>query len=166
MCLLTFFFLFVLFVKATFPEPGLQLVLFFLCCLPYSQLEGQEKRSGKLLHVCHRWLQDGSARLCLILAASRLGLTGPGVDLNNAVPWGRWCAPLLTQGLASASMQGTLWVHAALSALFLWRNWRGSSTRQPEVARNLHNFQFLSFILAVRARSHTNDRLPHTTINK
>lgn len=49
-----FFFLFVLFVKATFPEPGLQLVLFFLCCLPYSQLEGQEKRSGKLLHVCHR----------------------------------------------------------------------------------------------------------------
>lgn len=69
--------------------------------------------------------------------------------LNHVVPWGQRCAPLLTQGLTSASMQGTLWVHAALSALFLWRNWRGSSTRQPEVARDLHNFQLIAFIFPV-----------------
>lgn len=63
-----FNFLFV-FVKATFPELGLQLVLFFLCCLRYSQLEGQENWSGKVLHVCHRWLQDGSDCLPGCLAA-------------------------------------------------------------------------------------------------
>lgn len=48
------------FVEATFPEPGL--VLFFLRRLPHAQLEGQESRSGKVLCVCHRWLQDGSIR--------------------------------------------------------------------------------------------------------
>ena len=140
------FFICAVFVKATFPELGLQLVLFFLCCLPHSQLEGQENRSGKLLHVCHRWLQDGSTRLRLVLAASCPGSRGQaGEGLNNTVPWGQCCsAPLLTQGLTST--QGALWVQAALSALFLWRDWRGSSTRQPEVARALHNFQFLCFI--------------------
>lgn len=59
------------FVKATFPEPGLQLVLFFLYCLRRSQLEGQENWSGKALLVCHRWLRAGPG-LRLLLAARRL----------------------------------------------------------------------------------------------
>lgn len=80
---------------------------------------------------------------------------GTGSGLNNTVPWGRYCATFLAQGLTCPFMQGTLCDHAALLALFLWRNWKGSSTRPPEVARNLSNFQFLAFFRLVKASSYT-----------
>lgn len=66
--------------KGHIPRAWLQLVLFFLCCLPHSQLEGQENRSGKLVHVCHRWLRE----------VPGVGSLMPGsTELSSVVPWGQ-----------------------------------------------------------------------------
>lgn len=149
-CLLTSY-LFV-FVKATFPEPGLRLVLFFLCCLRRSQLEGQESWSGKALHVCHRWLR-GRAGPAPAIGGLAPVQTGRGWGLSGAVPWGRQRArppcfkvPLLRCcGRAHVNLQRPC-RHSSCGGA------GGSSTRQPEVPAMLSKSHTHTH---TRTRTHT-----------
>lgn len=127
-----------MFVKGKFPELGCDWC--YSSCAVCSTLswKGQENGPGKPLHACHRWLRAGSVRLCQVPAASCLGPMGPerAGGPKNGFPWGRCC---LTQGLLHSC------VHAARSVHFLWRNCRGSSTRQTEAVINVHNCKTLFF---------------------
>lgn len=149
-----------MFVKATFPALGLKLVLFFLCCLRHSQLEGQENRSGKLLRACHQWLQDGSARLCMVWAASRpCGSQGQGQAWIMLSQGGRHC-------VCTPYSRPCFCIHARTHLAMQpcqhssCGETRGSSTRQPEVARILCKLSALLDFPVITC-THTNDKKLH-----